>query len=36
MFVPGFDIIKAVAVDYMHGTLLGVVKMLLQLWMNKR
>ena len=35
MFVPKFDIIRGVAVDYMHGTLLGVVKMLLQLWMNK-
>ena len=35
MFVPKFDIRRGVAVDYMHGTLLGVVKMLLQLWMNK-
>lgn len=35
MFIPRFDIIRGVAVDYMHGTLLGVVKMLLQLWMDK-
>ena len=32
MFVPGFDIIKGVAIDYMHCTLLGVMKMLLSLW----
>jgi len=36
MFIPRFHIIRGVAVDYMHGTLLGVVKMLLQLWMDKR
>ena len=35
MFIPKFDIIRGVAIDYMHGTLLGVVKMLLQLWMDK-
>ena len=27
MFVPKFDIIRGVAIDYMHSTLLGVVKM---------
>ena len=28
MFIPGFDIIKGIAVDYMHCVLLGVTKML--------
>ena len=31
LFVPKFDIIS-VGIDYMHSTLLGVVKMLLTLW----
>lgn len=35
MFVPKFDIIRGVAIDYMHSTLLGVVKMLLTLWNDK-
>ena len=35
MFVPGFDIIKGVAVDYMHCVLLGVTKMLMTLWFDK-
>lgn len=35
MFVPKFDIIRGVAIDYMHSTLLGVVKMLLTLWSDK-
>ena len=35
MFIPKFDIIKGVAIDYMHSTLLGVVKMLLTLWSDK-
>lgn len=35
MFIPKFDIIRGVAVDYMHSTLLGVVKMLLTLWIDK-
>lgn len=35
MFVPKFDIIRSVAIDYMHATLLGVVKMLLTLWIDK-
>ena len=26
MFVPKFDIIRGVVIDYMHSTLLGVVK----------
>ena len=35
MFVPKFDIIRGVAIDYMYSTLLGVVKMLLTLWCDK-
>lgn len=34
--IPKFDIIRGIAIDYMHGTLLGVVKMLLTLWLNKK
>ena len=34
-FLPKFDIIKGVGIDYMHGALLGVTKMLLTLWLNK-
>ena len=36
LHVPGFDIIRGTAIDYMHGTLLGVVKMLLKLWLDKQ
>lgn len=35
MFVPSFDIIRGVALDYMHCILLGVMKMLLNLWFDK-
>ena len=35
MFVANFDVIRGVAIDYMHSTLLGVVKMLLTLWSDK-
>lgn len=35
MFIPGFDIIEGVAVDYMHCVLLGVTKMLMGLWFEK-
>ncbi|XP_044164670.1 uncharacterized protein LOC114974471 [Acropora millepora] len=35
MFIPGFDIIKGISVDYMHCVLLGVTKMLLTLWFDK-
>ena len=35
MFIPKFDIIRGVGIDYMHCALLGVVKMLLSLWVNK-
>lgn len=34
MFIPNFDIIRGCGIDYMHATLLGVVKMLLQLWLT--
>jgi len=33
--IPGFDITKRVAIDYMHGTLL-VVKMLVNLWFDEQ
>ena len=36
LHVPGFDIIRGTAIDYMHGTLLGVVKMLVKLWLDKQ
>ena len=32
LFFPTFDIVAGVAIDYMHGVLLGVQKMLLELW----
>ena len=35
MFIPGFDIIKGISVDYMHCVLLGVTKMLMTLWFDK-
>ena len=35
MFVANFDVIRGVAIDYMHSTLLGVVKMLLTLCSDK-
>jgi len=35
MFIPGFDIIKGIAVDYIHCVLLGVTKMLMTLWFDK-
>ena len=34
MFVPKFGVIR-VAIDYMHSTLLGVVKIRLTLWCDK-
>lgn len=35
MFIPGFDMIKGISVDYMHCVLLGVTKMLMTLWFDK-
>lgn len=32
---PKFDLIRGVTIDYMHTVLLGVMKMLLDLWLNK-
>lgn len=34
-FLPKFDIVRGVAVDYMHCMMLGIVKMLLSLWFDK-
>uniref|UniRef100_A0A7M5V8Y5 Uncharacterized protein n=1 Tax=Clytia hemisphaerica TaxID=252671 RepID=A0A7M5V8Y5_9CNID len=36
MFIPRFDIINGLGVDYLHNTLLGVIKMLVKLWFNKK
>lgn len=36
VIVPGFDIIRGVGIDYMHSVLLGVVKMLFNLWLDKQ
>ena len=35
MFIPKFDIIRSVTIDYMHVALLGVAKTLLKLWLDK-
>lgn len=35
MFLPCFDVINGVTIDYMHCILLGVTKMLLTLWTDK-
>jgi hypothetical protein len=34
-YVPHFDIVRGVSVDYMHCVLLGCVRMLLTLWFDK-
>lgn len=34
--LPGFDVIKGTAIDYMHTVLLGVVKTLLSYWFDTR
>lgn len=31
-----FDIVRGIAIDYMHGVLLGVQKLLLNLWFNSK
>ena len=36
LYVPAFNLIRGTAIDYMHGTLLGVVKMLVNLWLDKQ
>ena len=33
-YFPKFDVVKSVAIDYMHCILLGVVKMLMSLWFD--
>ena len=34
--IDGFDIVKGMPLDYMHGVLLGVVKMLFSFWFDAR
>lgn len=34
-FLPNFDVVRGVSIDYMHCVLLGVVKMLMTLWFDK-
>jgi hypothetical protein len=34
--VEGFDIIRGMPVDYMHGVLLGVVKKLFSFWFERK
>ena len=34
--IDGFDIIKGMPLDYMHGVLLGIVKMLFSKWFDVR
>ncbi|XP_066934755.1 uncharacterized protein [Clytia hemisphaerica] len=35
MMLPRFDIVNGLGLDYMHNTLLGVIKMLMKLWFFK-
>lgn len=35
-FVPHFNIVSGMAIDYMHGVLLGVQKMMLELWFGAK
>ena len=35
MYFPKFDVIRGMAIDYMHAVLLGVLKMLTTLWFDK-
>ena len=32
MDLPGYNLVRSTAIDYMHGVLLGVTKLLLGLW----
>lgn len=34
-FCPKFDIVNGISIDYMHGVLLGVQKLMLRLWFTK-
>eukprot|EP00111_Clytia_hemisphaerica_P016517 TCONS_00048979-protein len=36
MILPRFDLINGLGLDYLHNTLLGVVKMLIKLWFKKQ
>ena len=33
---PEFDIIDGISIDYMHGSLLGVTRLLLKLWLQSQ
>ena len=35
LHLPKFDVVNGVGIDYLHNTLLGVTKMLIQLWFDK-
>ena len=35
-FFPHFDIVNGISIDYMHGVLLGVQKLLIRLWFSKQ
>ena len=35
LVIPRFDIIHGIGLDYLHNTLLGIVKMLIKLWFHK-
>lgn len=34
--IEGFDIVRGMPVDYMHGVLLGIVKMLFSFWFDNK
>ena len=34
--IEDFDVVKGMPVDYMHGVLLGIVKMFFSFWFNKK
>ncbi|XP_066925533.1 uncharacterized protein [Clytia hemisphaerica] len=36
MTLPRFNVINGLGIDYLHNTLLGVVKMIMKLWFNKK
>ncbi len=36
MFVPGYDLVRGTAIDYMHQVLLGVTRMLAGLWFDRK
>ena len=32
LYLPKFDVVNGVGIDHLHNTLLGVIKMLIQIW----